>query len=272
MKRNRKALFFLLASTLSLSIYAYTISAEPISKETYDKDKLTMMQTATLITLEPETIEEISNLIVEGVVVGISEPFEVVSDTNEPLSVFRYYYVKPNNIIKNTIEHNENDLIPIRVEGGETENLRSVFEESPKLKLNDEKLFFLVLYGGGGGTQTNDYYFDVVGVNQGILEKNSSIYTTEKNSLLKIDEQQLKNIKNKYDIEKSKRNNNSISLKKETLNKQKQQEEENLNISIENGVFTEEARESHEKQRNIYGKSKLKKNKYSKYTDKSRKE
>lgn len=236
MKKNRKALVFLLISTLSISVYAYTTSVEPINKETSDKDKLTLGIDVTLFDQTPETLEEISSLIVEGVVVAISKPFEVVSDNNEVVSVFRYYYVKPNNIIKNTIEHNENDLIPIRVEGGETENLRVVFGQSPKLKLNDEKLFFLTFSTIGSRSQTNDYYFDVFGVNQGILHKSSSTY---KNSLFKIDAQQLKNIKNKYNIEKSKGNNNSISLKKEF---------------------------------NIYGKSKLKKNKYSKYTDKNRME
>jgi hypothetical protein len=109
-----------------------------------------------------------SDIVVTGRVIEKSEAIKIRPVTGGDYSLFTDYYIKAIDVLKGENTFEINMQIPVRIQGGKTDNLEVIVEEAPELIIGEEYLLFLFRPGRGGGYNTEGNYFYITGAVQGI--------------------------------------------------------------------------------------------------------
>ena len=129
-----------------------------------------------LVHLSFEEVIARSHLIAKGKFVGQSEPFRVKPTNGADESVFIDYYLEPTEILRGSLKPNSNRTISIRMEGGESNRLKIINNDNPKVMPGDEVIVFLCETNWGGGYTTNENYYILTGITQGIYFGKKDVY------------------------------------------------------------------------------------------------
>lgn len=114
----------------------------------------------------PQLILE-SDMIVRCKVKEISEPIKIRPVTGGDYSIFTDFYIESISVLKGEGVFDDMTKIPVRIQGGKSDTLEVIAEDTPSLEVGNEYLLFLYRPGRGGGYNTKGDYFYVAGATQG---------------------------------------------------------------------------------------------------------
>jgi hypothetical protein len=108
-----------------------------------------------------------SDIIVFGKVIEASNPIKIRPVGGGDYSLFTDYYFKPIEVLKSSEFFDNISKIPVRIQGGVTDDLIVFHEGEPKLEIGNEYILFLFRPGMGAGYNTEGDYYYVTGATQG---------------------------------------------------------------------------------------------------------
>ena len=167
-----------------------------------------------------------------------SQPIKIQPVSGGDYSIFTDYYFEPTDILKGEDNFEKITNIPVRIMGGQTEELTVITEDFPSLNPGCEYLLFLYRPGMGTGYNTEGDYFYVTGATQGAYSSNGQQTFVSQYDDSKLTTEELSN--QIYDLSGIK-----VKTKLETF-------KENCLLNLESGFITEEEYESFMKETNVY--------------------
>lgn len=177
MKRllHSKRLFAMTGLALS-TLFILGASEYHSTRDAATSEDTVMYVSGILAGITLEDMLEKADVIAIGEVVGNSDPFKVQS-VGGGISVFTDYEIEPLHVVRG--DFSEEQTLTIRTQGGQTEDWKVICEQEPELLAGTEYLFFLRKPNVGGGFNTNDDYYDIMGVNQGLFEaQGNGVYSS----------------------------------------------------------------------------------------------
>lgn len=180
--------------------------------ETFQDDNDVLTINGILEEKTEDQLFEQSSLIVLGSVKDIGSAFRVKSST-ESFSNFTDYTLEIDNVLRG--EYEENTLV-VRVQGGTACGITEIYSPAPKLELGEYYLLFLYQPERGGSFNTKGDYYYILGLTQGIFEKeNKDVYLSQNNYEITLEH--VKNRANEYPVDKQYFRNEYIENQKRNL-------------------------------------------------------
>lgn len=173
-KKRNTAIFitFLLSSLLLVGCANDTTASSNIpSSGSANDDIVTQSISILLPVMTQEDMMEQSTLIVRGTVTEQSEPFQIAPANGADPSNFMDYTVSVQKVLRGD---SSKQSVTVRVQGGTTNGISTVCEESAELPQDTELLLYL--YAPHMGMQYNtegDYYY-VTGMYRGVYTLDTS--------------------------------------------------------------------------------------------------
>jgi len=151
-------------SIVLLSILATVLIVKVQSGANFDIPRITVHNYPVVYSMDEQLKK--SQLIVKGKIVKQSEIFTVTPASGVEGSNFSDYYLQVSDVLRG--EASKTDLVPIRIEGGDTKELSVVVECQPDIKIGDEVIALLYKPNMGGAYNTDEDYYRIVGMDQGL--------------------------------------------------------------------------------------------------------
>lgn len=172
-KRHTAILISFLLSGLLLVGCAHdtTVSSDTSSSGSAADDIVTQSISILLPVMTQEDMMEQSTLIIRGTVTEQSEPFQIAPANGADPSNFMDYTVSVQKVLRGD---SSNQSVTVRVQGGTTNGISTVCDESAELPQDTELLLYL--YAPNMGMQYNtegDYYY-VTGMYRGVYTLDTS--------------------------------------------------------------------------------------------------
>ena len=112
-----------------------------------------------------------------ALVKSVADPIQIMPVSGTTLSNFTDFTLTVDEVFRGDIS--VGDEVVVRIEGGQTNGLNVVVEESPELSMNSQMLMFLYQPNMGGAYNTTGDYYYIQGVSQGAFvqaENNENSY------------------------------------------------------------------------------------------------
>ena len=116
-------------------------------------------------------------VVIMAHVKSVADPIQIMPVSGTTLSNFTDFTLTVDEVFRGDIS--VGDEVVVRIEGGQTNGLNVVVEESPELSMNSQMLMFLYQPNMGGAYNTTGDYYYIQGVSQGAFvqaENNENSY------------------------------------------------------------------------------------------------
>lgn len=137
------------------------------SSKVADNDVVTVEKEGVLEGYTYKDLLDRTPVIIMAHVKKISDPIQIIPVSGATPSNFTDYTLSVDEVLRGEV--NVDDEIVVRIEGGETNGLNVVVEESPALLTDGKMLMFIYQPNMGGAYNTTGDYYYIQGVNQGVF-------------------------------------------------------------------------------------------------------
>jgi hypothetical protein len=157
-----------IASIFIIGIGTFVITRHPFSGKTSPKNNIVHIS-GILAHKDWDALIHESTLVVEGTVTGQSDAFQIESPSGAVANHIDYTFA----VISTLRGNAEQGNITVRTQGGTVGDYTEVYEQEPTFEDGKSYLLFLYQPGRGGAFNTSGNYYYVLGLVQGVYEKQS---------------------------------------------------------------------------------------------------
>lgn len=187
LKKHIWKLSVCIVASMSLAFFCFTYgplsynhdpSTIPSIEESESSDVVTAVVHTSLLPMSQEDLTELSHLVMTCKLLEISPAFQVKS-VGGGITNFTYYYFQPIKILRDSRSITSEDIVTVRIQGGQVGNLNVVNDTSYGLEEEKEYLLFLYSPTYGGGFTTEGDYYCLTGSQQGVFALENNISRSE---------------------------------------------------------------------------------------------
>jgi len=157
MKKIRNKAFFIVPAVCVLALVCIMLArglGQVQSNDSATDDSVTTVKkNMLLVEMTEEDLFERSTLVIRGKVVGQSDAFQIEPVSGGDPSNFTDYYVEVYETLRGDSAE-AGEVVSVRTEGGFTNNLNVICDETAELQIDDEVLLYLYRSGMGAGNNT----------------------------------------------------------------------------------------------------------------------